>query len=86
MELAFKKVGNSTGLIFPAALLKMLGIQEGQIVDIETTQNGELMLRLKKKPRRYTAAELNAQCDLNAPMPSDLQEWEHAPIVGSEAL
>ncbi|MEC5218683.1 hypothetical protein RCH09_003657 [Actimicrobium sp. GrIS 1.19] len=40
----------------------------------------------QQQNRRYAATELNAQCDLTAPMPTDLQDWENAPVVGSEKL
>ncbi len=37
-------------------------------------------------PKRHTAAELNAQSDLKAPMPIELLDWENAPAAGSESL
>ena len=38
-----------------------------------------------KVPRkRYSAAELIAQCDVDAPMPTDLQGWDRMAPVGSE--
>jgi hypothetical protein len=36
------------------------------------------------KRKRYTVAELMAQCDPNAPMPADLQEWDRLQHVGRE--
>ena len=86
MELVFRKLGNSTGLTFPASFLREHGWVEGQAVVVETKEDGTVTLRQKFARKRYTAAELNAQCDFKAPMPTDLQEWENAPAVGSEAL
>lgn len=50
---------------------------------------GVLLLRWdrarKRRPRpRYTAAELMAQCDPNAPMPADMIAWDRMPDVGLE--
>ena len=87
MELIFRKHGNSTGLTFPAAFLREHDLTEGQVMTLETQDDGTLLLRPKAaRTRRYTAAELNAQCNFEAPMPADLEEWEHAPAIGSEHL
>lgn len=84
METSIRKLGNSAGVILPAPLLKSLNLNIGQQVELEEKQ-GHLVIRPKKK-KRYTAAELNAQCDFSAPMPDDLRVWEEAPAVGNEAL
>ncbi|MFI4940650.1 MAG: AbrB/MazE/SpoVT family DNA-binding domain-containing protein [Burkholderiales bacterium] len=86
MELVFKKLGNSTGLTFPASFLREHRLSEGQSVNVDAKPDGTLILIPKAPRKRYSAAELNAQCDLSAPMPADLQEWERAPHVGSETL
>ncbi|MCW5238422.1 AbrB/MazE/SpoVT family DNA-binding domain-containing protein [Verminephrobacter eiseniae] len=85
MELVFKRLGNSTGLTFPAAFLRAHGVREGQTVVVEAADDGTITLQPKAIRKRYTAAQLNAQCDLKAAMPSDLVAWERAPAVGSEA-
>jgi antitoxin ChpS len=84
METIIRKVGNSAGLILPTQMIKALNLTIGQQVNLEET-DGRLVVTPKLR-RRYTAAELNAQCDLSAPLPADLQGWEIAPAVGSEAL
>lgn len=87
MELVFRKLGNSTGLTFPASFLREHHLQDGQAVTVDVKSDGTFILSPKKVvKRRYTAAELNAQCDLAAPMPTDLQDWDNAPRVGSEEL
>ena len=86
MELVFKKLGNSTGLTFPATFLRERGLSEGQAVEVDVKDDGLITLRPKVGRKRYTAAELNSQCDFKAPMPSDLQDWDNAPSVGTEAL
>src|SRR6218665_1410487 len=85
MELVFKRLGNSAGLTFPAAFLREHGVREGQTVVVESADDVTITLQPKAIRKRYTAAQLNAQCDLKAAMPSDLVAWERAPGVGSEA-
>lgn len=84
METAIRKLGNSAGIILPAALLRSLKFEVGQTIDIEV-EDGRLVVTPQRR-KRYTAAELNAQCNPRAPMPEDVLAWERAPIVGSEAL
>ena len=83
METAIRKLGNSAGIILPAALMRTLKFEVGQAIDIEV-EDGRLVVTPKMR-KRYTAAELNAQCDLRAPLPEDIVAWERAPVVGSEA-
>ena len=84
METAIRKLGNSAGIIVPAALLKSLKCEVGQVIELEV-ENGRLLVT-PKRGKRYTAAELNALCNPRAPMPDDMVAWERAPAVGSEAL
>ena len=84
MESTIRKLGNSAVIILPAPLLKSLNFVIGQPVEIKT--DGKRLVIAPRTRKRYTAAELNAQCDLKAAMPDDLQEWERAPAVGSETL
>ena len=84
METSIRKLGNSAGIILPAALLRSLKFEVGQAIDIEV-EDGRLVVTPKIR-KRYTAAELNALCNPRAPMPEDIVTWEGAPVVGSEAL
>lgn len=86
MDLVLRKIGNSTGLTFPPAFLRAHDLSEGQTLTVEARRDGSIRLRPKAVPKRYTAAELNAQCDFKAPMPASLDEWDRAPRQGSEAL
>lgn len=86
MELVFRKMGNSTGLTFPPSFLRENGIGEGQVVSVDVKKDGTFILKPKTARKRYTAKELNALCDFSAPMPKDIQDWENAPMVGSEAI
>ena len=76
MELVIRKIGNSTGLTLPTALLRDLGLSVGQVMSLDKTDDGALVLRAKSARKKYTANELNALCDFNAPMPEDLAAWD----------
>ena len=86
MQVSLRKLGNSTGLTFPPALLRDLGWVAGQVVTLDKTADGNLLLRPQRERRRYTAAELNAQCKPKAPMPADLVAWEQMRPVSNETL
>lgn len=81
-EVTIRRQGNSVGINIPPAILRHLGLTIGQTVSLHATSDG--LLIKAKHAKRYTAAELNAQCNPKAPMPADLEEWEHMPSVGSE--
>lgn len=83
MELTLRKFGNSTALSFPPSLLKDLGLKVGQALTLGKTQDGLLTLSPK---RRYTLAELVAQCDPTAEQPADLAIWDAAQPVGREVI
>ncbi len=81
MEVVLKKYGNSTVAVMPPAVLRDLGIKAGQTMSMDTTPEGNILLSPK---RRYTLAELMAQCDLKAQPPTDLALWDSAKPVGNE--
>ena len=83
MEVVLKKMGNSTALVMPPPVLKDLGISVGHHMTLETTADGRIVLTPKRK---YTLAEMIAQCDLTAPVPADLALWSKSRPVGQEVL
>ena len=83
MELILRKFGNSTALSFRPALLRDLGLKAGHVLTLTKTADGLITLTPK---RRYTLAELIAQCDLKTPPPADLAIWDTAQPVGQEVL
>lgn len=85
MELQLRKLGNSTGLTLPPSLMRELGLAAGQLVSLNKTVEGGLLIQPIRKRRKYAAAQLNAMCDLKAPMPDDLLSWDQMKPVGSEA-
>jgi antitoxin component of MazEF toxin-antitoxin module len=81
-EATIRRQGNSVGVNIPSPILRHLGFTVGQTVSLQATAEG--LLITAKRSKRYTAAELNAQCDPKAPMPSDLEAWDNMCDVGSE--
>ena len=86
MDLVIRKFGNSTGLTLPSALLRDLGLAVGQVVSLQQTEDGALMLRVKTTRKKYSAKELNDLCDFNAPLPADLEAWDNVKSVGNKTL
>ena len=82
MEVVLRKYGNSTVLALPPAVLKQFGLKAGQAMTLDSTPDGRIMLAPK---RRYTLADLIAQCDLKVAPPADLALWDNARPVGQEA-
>ncbi len=83
MQTVVRKIGNSSGTIIPAALLKKLNLKEGDLVDIRDDE-GRLVIVPNRIIRKYTLTELLAKCDEFAPMPQELIDWENTPEVGNE--
>jgi len=83
VEVALKKMGNSTAVVIPPPVLRDLGIGAGQPLTLDTTADGRIVLTPKRK---YVLAKMIAQCDLKAAPPADLALWDMARPVGEEAL
>lgn len=84
--LVVRKLGNSIGLTFPAIMVREYGLAPGATFDIEPLADGAMVLRPTRVKLRFTAAELNAQCNRRAPMPADLVDWDAMPAVGLETF
>ena len=83
MQTTARKIGNSTGAIFPASILKEYGIKAGTPLEITPTSDGFNVKPSKRRPK-YKLADLIAKCDENAPMPQELTDWDNATAVGNE--
>jgi antitoxin ChpS len=83
MQTLVRKIGNSTGTIIPASLLKKLDLKEGDRVDIQD-DNGRILIIPNRTRPQYTLTELLAKCDQSAPMPQALIDWDNTPEVGNE--
>ena len=82
-EVVLRKYGNSTGAVFPASVLKDLGLKAGIAMTMDTTSNGIITLTPKRK---FTISELISQCNIKSPPPADIAVWDSAKPVGQEVL
>ncbi|WP_265524540.1 AbrB/MazE/SpoVT family DNA-binding domain-containing protein [Providencia rustigianii] len=62
MNIAIKKWGNSQGIVIPSTILKQLGIEIGQQLDL-AVENGTLILSPKKKRVIFSEADLLKNLD-----------------------
>lgn len=83
MKTNIRKIGNSSGAILPAAILKQLKLSEGDGVDIFASEGNIVIKPLKERPR-YSLDELLAQCDESSELPEELKAWDEAKPVGNE--
>lgn len=81
MEVVLRKYGNSTVVVLPPAVLRDLDLSAGQSMTLKKTDHDALVLSRKPK---FKLADMIAQCDPKAPMPSDLTLWDSAKPVGQE--
>lgn len=81
VEIILRKYGNSTVVVLPPALLKELRLVAGQLMTLNVTHDGTIIL---SRRRKFTLDELIAMCDTAAPVPPDLPLWEAAKPVGGE--
>ncbi len=77
-----RTVGGSVVLAIPKRLLELVALQAGSQVNMDVQQNQLIVTALKKK--RYTLAELLAQCHASAPISTEEREWLDAPPAGLE--
>ena len=70
-------------LRIPAVTMRAWGIEEGQAVALKV-EGGALVVIPTQ--RRYTLAELLAQCDFSKPTSAEEREWIDAPPVGLEEI
>lgn len=81
MEVILRRYGNSTVAVLPPPVLRDLGISAGQHMSLQTTEDGRIVLSRKRK---YSLAEMVAQCDPKAEPPADLALWDQSRLEGQE--
>lgn len=77
-----RSVGGSIVMAIPKRILELVQLQAGSRVDIDV-QQGQLIV-IPQRKKRYTLAELLAQCNPSLPLTSEEREWLDAPAVGLE--
>lgn len=85
MKTSIRKIGNSTGTILPSIILKNLKLSNGDLVEITEDGNRIIISPINKKPA-YKLKDLLSECDLEAPMPEELTEWDEMPHIGRELV
>lgn len=83
MQIKIQQWGNSAAIRLPAAVLKQMRLGVGSTLSLDTTGETLVLKPVRPKPK-YTLEELMAQCDLNAPEPEDMAEWNAMRPVGRE--
>lgn len=76
MKITIRRFGRFQGVVIPKPLLTKYGLKIGDSIELRLQKGTSVIGRDVGK--RYTVAELMPQCDLSAPMPSDLVDWDSA--------
>lgn len=84
MEIKIQQWGNSAAIRLPAAILKQMRLKVGSTLSLDTVGESLVLKPVRAKPK-YTLEELIAQCDLEAPEPKELADWNAMRPVGREA-
>ncbi len=79
-----RQVGGSVMLAVPPALLDVLEIRSGSMVDLDI--NAGRLIVVPRHPPSYTLEDLIAQCDQTAPPDDDDRAWIDGPSLGKELL
>lgn len=79
-----RKLGGSTVVAIPPALLKVTGLSPTDEVTINV-KDSKLIIERKGRTH-YTLAELMSQCDLTKRLSKEEREWLDAPRVGREEI
>lgn len=83
MQTLVRKIGNSTGMIIPATILKKYSLKIGDNLEIQD-DNGRIVIVPTQIKPKYTLPQLLAKCDESAPMPQELIDWDNSHEVGNE--
>jgi len=83
MQTLVRKIGNSTGMIIPSAILRKYSLKIGDQLNIQDDNGRIVIVPIQTKPK-YTLAQLLAKCNESAPIPQDLTDWNNIPDVGNE--
>ena len=84
MEVKIQLWGNSAAIRLPAAVLKQMSLANGDVLMLDASED-VMTLKPAKAKLHYRLTDLMARCDLNAPEPTELAEWNAMQPVGREA-
>jgi len=72
-------------LAVPPVFLEQLRLTPGSAVGVAMTDNGQLLIVPRSRPR-YTLDELLDASDYSQPQPREEREWVDAPATGGELI
>lgn len=84
MEVKIQQWGNSAAIRLPATVLKQMSLSSGDILVLDASAQ-VMTLKPAKAKLHYRLADLMANCDLNAPEPAELADWDNMKPAGREA-
>lgn len=84
MQVKIQQWGNSAAIRLPSTVLKQMSLVSGDVLMLDVSAEAMTLKPAKAKPH-YRLADLMAQCDLSAPEPAELAEWNAMHPVGREA-
>ena len=79
-----RKVGGSMMLAIPPAILDLLSLSQGSVIQM-AVENDRLIIEAVKKPS-YQLDDLLSQCNPDVPISEEDKEWLNAPSVGREII
>lgn len=79
-----RKVGGSTMLAVPPAILNLLQMEPGTRVSM-VVEAGRLIIEPNPR-KKYSLQELLAQCDASAPVSDEDAAWTSSSAMGRELL
>ncbi|MFI8480437.1 AbrB/MazE/SpoVT family DNA-binding domain-containing protein [Pseudomonas sp. NPDC078700] len=83
MEVKIQQWGNSAAIRLPATVLKQMSLSSGDVLTLDASAD-VMTLKPAKTKLHYRLADLMAKCDLNAPEPVELSEWNSMTPTGRE--
>ncbi|WP_024656331.1 AbrB/MazE/SpoVT family DNA-binding domain-containing protein [Pseudomonas syringae USA007] len=83
MEVKIQQWGNSAAIRLPANVLKQMSLSSGDVLTLDASAE-VITLKPAKSKLHYRLADLMAKCDLSAPEPTELVEWNTMQPIGRE--
>lgn len=84
MRSALRKMGNSTGMIVPSAVLREAGLSSGAVLDVSVEAGRIVATPVVQRVRAGWAADATAMAQV--PMTAEESEWLDVPNDGDAAL
>ncbi len=83
MKTILRSIGNSKGIVIPSVLIKELGINIGDALNVSGGDGKIEIIPVKQRPQ-YKLSDLIAKCEPSAPIPECVSDWDLSLPVGAE--